>query len=168
MSQCKDAKLNDWKLQNKETWEQYGKYEKANANQTDKKDNRKTQHVTSVRTKTERVQNVRKSEKWILDSGASIHITTKAENLTDIRRDPTVIVTPAGEKLLTKKGNRNDEIQDVLVNPGGELSLVSVGKYLKDNKNSSIIFTRNGAYEVKDIASMKVPYERKICSERDN
>merc|ERR1712054_116935 len=132
-------------------------------NRQDKKGN-----VTSVRTKTERVQNVRSDEKWILDSGASIHITNKTKNLSDIRSDPTVIVTPAGEKLLYLKGNRNSEIQDVLVNKDGEFSLVSVGKYLKDNPKSSIIFTKKGAYEINNIESMKIPYERKICHERDN
>merc|ERR1712146_535648 len=84
-------------------------------NGQDKKRNEKKHNVTSVRTKPERVQNVRSDEKWILDSGASIHITNKTKNLSDIRSDPTVIITPAGEKLLYLKGNRNSEIQDVLV-----------------------------------------------------
>merc|ERR1712146_554097 len=63
----------------------------------------------------------------------------------------TVIITPAGEKLLYLKGNRNSEIQDVLVNKDGEFSLVSVGKYLKDNPKSSIIFTKKGAYEINNV-----------------
>ena len=73
-----------------------------------------------------------------------------------------------GKKWLYKKGNRSNEIQDVLVNPGGELSLLSVGKYLKDNPAKSIIFTKKGAYEVNDVESMKIPYKRKICQECDN
>merc|ERR1712146_765977 len=71
LSQCRDPKLEEWKSQNKETWERYGAYEKANTAQ-DKK-----HYVTSVRTKTERVQNVRSDEKWILDVPNKISKTKK-------------------------------------------------------------------------------------------
>ena len=169
LSQCKSSSLTEWKTNNKETWERYGKYEKSKqANQAQEKKEDKKKYVTSVRTKAERVQNVRRNERWILDSGASVHITNSTDYLTDIKDDPTVIITPVGEKRLYKKGNRSNEIRDVLINPGGELSLLSVGKYLKDNPAKSIIFTKKGAYEVNDVESMKIPYERKICQERDN
>ncbi|CAD6985988.1 unnamed protein product, partial [Tilletia controversa] len=84
------------------------------------------------------------STKWIIDSGASSHMTPHNELFSDIRPDSTSVMTADGKRLRAQgRGNvtlvitnpKWDEITlyDVLHVPGLECNLVSVHQLNKDH-----------------------------------
>ena len=165
LSQCKSSKLTEeWKEKNAEVWKQYGKWDKdeKKVNATEKKKKEK-KLVSSIRVNVNGVE-----PKWILDSGAAVHLTGDRNILKNETSANVTIVTPAGEKDINVQGDVSERVRDVLYNPGGTLSLISVGKYLNDNKNRSIIFTRKGAYEITYENAKKIEYETKLATCQDH
>ena len=88
--------------------------------------------------------------------------------MKNIRQNETQIITPIGGKTLKEEGDLTDSIKDVLYNPGGDSTLISVGKYLSDNENAAVIFTRKGAYEITMDEAKQIPYERKMAKFAEN
>jgi hypothetical protein len=75
---------------------------------------------------------------WILDSGASAHVTGERNLLSEIRTVPTSSVTTAGGQALpiigqgTAQISKNKDVYPILYVPGMRRNLLSVGKIADD------------------------------------
>jgi hypothetical protein len=85
---------------------------------------------------------------WILDSGASAHVTRERNLLFEIRIVPTLAVTTVGGHALPIVGqgiahiNKNKEVHSILYIPGMRKNLLSVGK-LADDGNYTLFGPRH-------------------------
>lgn len=85
---------------------------------------------------------VLRSSNWIIDSGATQHMTSSIsnlENVVDISDMNLIVNHPNGSKAIIKKiGNvkltNNLILLDVLVVPDFNVDLLSVHKLVRDNK----------------------------------
>ena len=85
------------------------------------------------------------SKFWLVDSGASNHMTNSTNILKNIREynGPTQIQVANGSNLpITKVGDITETFKNVFVSPKLSTSLISVGQ-LVDN-NCDVKFSRNG------------------------
>ncbi|KAL2900712.1 Retrovirus-related Pol polyprotein from transposon RE2 [Bienertia sinuspersici] len=102
--------------------------------------------------------------KWILDSGASHHMTGCSKRLTEIRgvvNQPKIDLPNGNVAVVTHKGNahlnENIELKNVMLVPSFHHNLVSIQKLAKDNnlevkfKESYCLITCANSGEVKGV-----------------
>lgn len=96
------------------------------------------------------------SQSWLVDSGASNHMTSSSDGLYDIRpyQGSSHIQTANGSHLaINAVGNINSAFREIFISPSLSTNLISVGQ-LVDN-NYDVHFSRDGVL-VQDQVSRKI------------
>ncbi|KAL9444096.1 hypothetical protein AB3S75_017303 [Citrus x aurantiifolia] len=94
------------------------------------------------------------SSSWLVDSGASNHMTNSSDTLSNVKKYYGNIKIANGSKLpIHAIGDNNSSIKDVLASPQLSTNLISV-RQLVDN-NCDVRFSRDG-YIVQDQVSGKI------------
>ncbi len=142
----------------------YQKFKKDDKKFEKKKDE-KVHHVVLVGT-AESSDNSISANHWILDSGATAHLTNEKSDLLSARKSSIAIVGPTGERSIAScegdvlipcsgDSHSNDSIllQDVVCNSSLRHKLMSVSKITKSGQ-TCVLFTSDHVYVVKGDVSI--------------
>jgi len=86
-------------------------------------------------------------EKWIMDSGSGGHIKTNKRNVDNIRNEEYVLETQSGS-IKTKEVADAGQLKDVIINEAGDVCILSLIKWLRNNPDKVTLTTPTNAYAV--------------------
>ena len=113
-------------------------------------------------------QDTKRTKIWLLDTGSTVNVTNDSTQLTNV--DTTqgkYISTQTGNKKLTTTGDVNNFITDVLYNPEGNCSILSMKKVLEKKRGHGILFTGHAAYIIEPKTIKKIEHKGKLATNKN-
>ena len=106
--------------------------------------------------------------RWLLDTGSTVNVTNNRTQLTNVNTTHgKYISTQTGDKRLTTTGDINSLITDVLYNPDGNCSILSMKKVLEKKVGHGILFTGHAAYIIEPKTIKTIKHNGKLATNKN-